>query len=453
MRYVPLFILYICSLTFSPSEAISDEWYWRRITWTGTGVLSVTGPPDSSQVMYVIPNDPPADSIPPGVYKSSDSGMTWEFLSESYNPEAYIVTVHPTEQQVVYCGIPSEWVEPTYWPRRSRDAGKHWEEIYTSVDRITASPVVPDLLFGTNRHSHWYLQRSTDDGETWEGLAGCDGPGLSDNVVFDHGNAQTVFAAYYCTVQDTMGLARSTNDGADWEMVLEGMIVGFDQDPKNSDHWAAVISTGQNQAAYFAESFDGADTWIRRELPDVIDYLRQVLFDLYDSKTIYLVGARRGIVDLGIYRSIDGGYTWETMNDSLPLARGTSEVLRLKDPPGEFLAARTDGLWRWTNRVGAEDYSGVHPTGIVLGDFAPNPFYRTTEGFLNLPAGGYFTATIYSIQGRMIRILTDTSIDSGDISFVWDGNNALGEEAPAGAYILTVRSNSETLSRKLIKLR
>ncbi len=437
-------------LTLTNVATIADEWRWARVEWTGTGVASIACPPDTSHVIYVTPSNATADCIEPGVYKSSDSGVTWRFLEESYNPHCHIVTAHPMDQATVYCGIPAQWIEPIYWPMRSRDAGAHWEEIRENTDRITASPAVPGLLFGTVKYNQWWISRSTDDGVTWEGLAGLDGPGLSDNVVFDHGDPTVVFA---CMVQDTIGLARSTDDGATWEMVLEGRIEGFDQDPHDSVHWATVISTGQNFPAYFVESFDGGKNWKRRELPDGIDGLRQVLFDLHDSKIIYLVGAWRGLVNLGVYRSNDGGYTWATMNDSLPRPSGTSEVFRLKDPPGELLAARSDGLWRWTDRVSAEEPEGVRPRTLRLSKLGPCPFSRSLRGRMTLSAEGYVIAGTYSLEGRLVRRLMAGRLGPGDHVLLWDGLDEGGRETPPGLYILSVQVDGERVAKQAVKIR
>ena len=422
----------------------------------GMRLESVASPPDSNDVIYVSTSQDgnlPLEQL--GVYKSTDSGMTWRYLPGSQNPVCGALTIDHHDQATVYLGSFSYWYDPNAWSRKTRDAGTNWEQFEEELlYRIVPSPWTSRLLLATQTFGGNYgLHISTDDGQTWQGLCGAEISLVSDEIVFSWGDSVTVMACLYEGSQGgRWGLCRSRYGGYTWEQSLAGRVSGFDQDPVNADHWIAVVRSNAGDVSLLFESFDNGDTWESRPLPDGIFYVEQVFFDLWNPQTIYLGGASAW-VRLGNYRSTDGGYTWETMNDGLPDLDYHWEIQQLRDPPGEMLMARWDGVWRWTNRVLADGspLGGVETLRIEA--VAPCPFRdKLTAGFL-CGEPGPVTAGVYSLEGRLVRTLTERAVGAGRHKLSWDGRRADGESAAPGVYVLRLASPTGRVATTVVKVR
>lgn len=92
------------------------------------------------------------------------------------------------------------------------------------------------------------------------------------------------------------------------------------------------------------------------------------------------------------------------------------------------------------------------PLILQLGDARPNPFGETTEIGVSVKRSTIVSATVYDVQGRVVRTLKDEGVDSE--SFVhWDGKNDFGRAAPAGVYFINVRAGTEARTRKVVLVR
>jgi hypothetical protein len=282
MKHADRFLVVSITVTAFVHRAAAEDWQWRRIAFEGIHLASVVSPPESSDVIYITVSEfgNPVDDR--GVYKSVDSGQTWQ-----------------------YCGVSYVHGGPGAYPRRTRDAGIHWEEVAAPLGRIVTSPWQRGLLLGTgNAFGGWELYRSVDDGISWTMLSSYEAPFLSDNVVFGDSEQDLVFAGTYVLPAGPLALARSTDGGETWTPVLEGKICAFDQDSHRVGHWAAIRSNDSGNPGWFAETFDDGATWTEWELTDNIRYVWQMEFDVFDSQVLYLWGPKSGLESLGIYRSI-----------------------------------------------------------------------------------------------------------------------------------------------------
>ncbi len=433
----------------------ADEWQWRRIAWEDNAVYSVGIPSDSGQVMYASIGGPDMPFEDMGVYKSEDGGSTWRFLPESNSQWLCALTIDPKNSSIVYCGsccILFDSSMPELYPKRTRDAGGHWETILEPLYRIVPSPWIDGLLLATIRGLDWGwgLSRSTDDGETWTEFSGTDGgAGISDYVIFHHEDSLTVFS--WIDLGPEWGLARSFDGGFEWEIVLNGRISGFDQDPSDGDHWVAIEYPGQSEPALFAESFDNGDSWETWPLPDPILYVGQLSFDLLDPEILYVVESIS--TGMGIYRSMDGGHVWEPMNTGLPETEFTFQVFQRKGKPGRLLAARIDGLWEWTDQQGGDFPGGFDPDVLRIEWVRPCPFLGSVEVAVAFPEQRSMSAAVYSLDGALVSRLVKGSECSAARIFTWDGRLTDGREASPGAYMLKIDADDQQVTCRLIKVR
>jgi len=429
----------------------ADEWRWHNIAWDGFAVASVISPPGSSEVVYasLIYRWPMEDE---GVYKSYDGGLTWRYLPESHNPSCDVLTIDPKNLAIVYCG---SWVgmffDPEDYPKRSHDAGEHWEALSDPMDRMVPSPWTEGLIIAVSHAgAGWSLWKSSDDAETWRYLSGSEINYMTDNVIFHSEDSLLVFAGYI-PHDGPDGLARSRDEGDTWEVVLEGNICSFDQDPANSSHWIAMKAYDDvySEPAYFAESYDNGSTWELWPLPEPIHIAREMLFDLFDSQTIYMANSCPH--SLGVYRSMSGGYTWEPMNEGFDTV-SVVRIFRRTHRPGELFAATGTGLWLWTDEQSAPDPGDVTVGELRLEGVGPCPFRDWVRARMVVGGSGVVQAQVYSINGGALSTLLERSVESGTYALSWDGRDNGGREVAPGAYLLRIQAGEERAIRRVVKV-
>ncbi|HLF65279.1 MAG TPA: T9SS type A sorting domain-containing protein [Saprospiraceae bacterium] len=211
------------------------------------------------------------------------------------------IALHPTNQNVLYVGASNGGVF------KSEDGGLTWRHIYDndgrlSIGNIELSVSDPDILYiGTGEANGSYssgafygngLYRSDDAGETWTPL------GLPEShhigrIVLDPQDPYHVFVAatgYLYGKNTTRGIYRSFDGGEHWEQAL------FVSDSTSAIDIA--IDPLYPDTLY-------ASFWERLRYPEVRDYA--------------------GLTS-GIYRSFDGGDTWEHITNGLPVHEDVGRI-------------------------------------------------------------------------------------------------------------------------------
>ena len=85
---------------------------------------------------------------------------------------------------------------------------------------------------------------------------------------------------------------------------------------------------------------------------------------------------------------------------------------------------------------------------VTLLQNLPNPFTASTQIPLRTPAPAEYRIEIFDVQGRSVRVLTGSLSHDGNVP--WDGRDALGLEAPPGAYFYRLAPTGQV--RKMIRL-
>jgi serine protease AprX len=84
----------------------------------------------------------------------------------------------------------------------------------------------------------------------------------------------------------------------------------------------------------------------------------------------------------------------------------------------------------------------------------PNPFNGTTRLTFSLPAQGQVELHVYDAAGRLVReIFFGQFLGQGFHTAQWDGQNNSGKDVASGVYLVRLRTQSETASRKIILIR
>ncbi len=97
--------------------------------------------------------------------------------------------------------------------------------------------------------------------------------------------------------------------------------------------------------------------------------------------------------------------------------------------------------------------AGGVPALFRLHPARPNPFNPITHLRFDLPEPAPVTLEIYSLQGRLVRVLVNETLTSGSYEEIWDGTGSRGEEVASGVYFARLRKGDEIVTQRLTLLR
>jgi len=83
----------------------------------------------------------------------------------------------------------------------------------------------------------------------------------------------------------------------------------------------------------------------------------------------------------------------------------------------------------------------------------PNPFSSITGLRFYLPRAGKADLAVFDIRGRRVRQLARGELTQGWHEVVWDGTDRAGRRVTAGVYFSRLRTESDRLSRRMIRIR
>jgi hypothetical protein len=139
----------------------------------------------------------------------------------------------------------------------------------------------------------------------------------------------------------------------------------------------------------------------------------------------------RGFADRGLGFSADQGSP-----------SSTSDGIEAFDLPADCLSTSVDG----------GDGEAEGPTSLlVLEDpNTPNPFAMRTSLRFTLQKAARIRLSVHDLQGRQVAVLIDAMRAPGDHTAAWNGRRDNGEPAGSGVYFVRLRSEDESVSRKVV---
>ena len=209
---------------------------------------------------------------------------------------------------------------------------------------------------------------------------------------------------------DVGGLYRSIDGGKNWEQSNSGLrargVGAFSIDPKNSNYVLAIGINGSpfnDNGIYMSE--DGGETWtfIKKMLISGHRDIRSAL--LYDESS-YDEEKNRCMVaywstayeleknylsedEKGLYKTTDGGYTWNLINSEL-----SDGTIKINPYTGDVYVSRSDGVYYSSD--GGENFEKIVDDQVIGLDLVAiennkvNVYYCTNEGVYISKAGKNF---------------------------------------------------------------
>ncbi|HZT72562.1 MAG TPA: glycoside hydrolase [Terriglobales bacterium] len=279
-----LLSLGLAAQTLSPSLFAGMR--WRSIgPYRGGRTRAASGVAGQPNVFYI-------GAVDGGVWKSTDYGRTWQPIFDS-EPTGSIgaLAVAPSDPNVIYVGSGEGLHRPDLsvgdGMYKSTDAGRTWTHLGLrngqQIAKIAVDPRDANRLFaavlghpyGPNPERGIY--RSTDGGQTFERVLYKNEYTGGSDVAVDPADPSIVYAALWQAQEGPWengefggadgGLFKSTDGGATWQPLTDGLPAGVDQvniaiAPSEPARLYASVAYGERKVGLF-RSDDGGASWRR----------------------------------------------------------------------------------------------------------------------------------------------------------------------------------------------
>jgi photosystem II stability/assembly factor-like uncharacterized protein len=303
------------------TPGLLDAMRWRLIGPFRAGrITSVCGVSSQPNVYYV-------GTPGGGVWKTEDGGRVWKPIFDSV-PVASIgaVAVSPSNPQIVYVATGEQTRGDGVY--RSIDAGATWTNIGLGethvINGLFVDPHDPDIVLIGAAGDHTSgaergVYKTIDGGKNWKKVLYKDDETGVVDLESDPDNPNLLFASLWTRAVDPFNpeepmkgqdaaIYKSTDEGSTWQ-VIPGK--GLPTDPLRRVGIAVAPGTSGKRVYAIVEqglfrSEDGGDTWQRSTTdPRILGsgYFSRVFVDPTNANMVY-------IAQTSMYRSTDGGKTF-----------------------------------------------------------------------------------------------------------------------------------------------
>jgi photosystem II stability/assembly factor-like uncharacterized protein len=323
---------------------------WENV-FTEAPVIAIgalTIDPVNPNVLYAGTGEANASSysfIGNGLYKSSDAGLSWDFVGLEQSAYFGRILVDHSNSQRVFAAACGTLFTPNEQRGiyRSEDAGSNWEQVLFVSDStagidIVQHPSNPDILYAamwermrgiTYRRSHGPtsgIYKTLDGGDTWTLLEnGLPGGGQKGRIglAIAQNNPEIVYAFIDRNISGNVvaSVFKTTNGGASWQQTNDGSLSDMNStfgwyfgqirvDPLNDNR---IFMLGVD----LYRSDNGGNSYTQIAGYYNIDEIYVDHHAMYiDPNTGFIVHGNDG----GLYTSSNYGNSWNKINN-LPMTQ------------------------------------------------------------------------------------------------------------------------------------
>ncbi|MEJ2538947.1 MAG: glycosyl hydrolase [Gemmatimonadota bacterium] len=318
-------------------DEILDHYQWRNIgPDRGGRSIAVSGVKGQPDVAYF-------GAVGGGLWKTTDGGDDWFPVTDFQITSASVgaVAVSESNPDLVFIGTGETCIRGNILPGdgvyRSRDAGETWEHVgfreSHGISKIRIHPTNPDIIYVASFGKYSVpseergVFRSMDGGDTWEKVLYRDDETGAIDLALDRTNPNVIYASLWQAFRKeyTMssggpgsGMFKSTDGGDTWTeitrnpgMPQEGVVgrIGLAVSSADPDRVYALF---EHADGGLFRSDDGGESWDlvndERRIRQRAFYYTHVFADHQDRDVVYMQNTR-------LFRSEDGGETLEVIDN------------------------------------------------------------------------------------------------------------------------------------------
>lgn len=291
--------------------------------------------PNNPDIMYVATND--------YIYKTRDGGQTWTNLSKGMSYSRVIaMAIDPVYPATVYAGTKGDAVYKSY------DGGQRWVSMRSGLDDATITSVVNQFLFDPADAQHIFLAttmgvfETKNGGEQWtKKMAGMKEVLMVVTLGMDPTRPSILYAG------TSGGVYKSINHAGRWEKINNGLVppdmlktsralnvTSILVDPYEPDTVYAATLTG------LYKSTDAGKAWKRIGESLADQMIVAMVLDRTRRGVIYVTGRD------GVHRSEDAGATWNLVNRGLVTTNIRTIAQSATEPKVFYAGTNGSGLYR-----------------------------------------------------------------------------------------------------------
>ena len=324
-----IILLFFASLfSFSFSQTKTDIFGSLKSRHIGPAVTSgriscVDGVNNNTKILYV-------GSAGGGLWKTTNDGTTFKPVFDKYTQSIGTVTIDQNHPDTIWVGTGETWVRNSVSVGtgiyKTTNGGDSWKlmglEESEHIAKIIIDPSNPDIVYVAvlghlwNSNEERGVYKTTDGGKSWNKILYVDkNTGCSDLTINPSDN-NTLFAGMwqfrrkgytFNSGGPGSGLYKTTNGGANWSKIKEGMPegeLGRIAVAYSSVDPAKVYALVEAKNSALLHSYDNGENWeevnISSRVAERPFYFSLIVPDPVDTNRIYKPG-------FNLYVSIDGG--------------------------------------------------------------------------------------------------------------------------------------------------
>jgi len=411
---------------FSAILAQADEWEFLGLS--GKQILSISIAPDNTQNICA--------GTDAGLYYSSDGGQNWELKLSSNTLFPFLSYLPYSSDTLITLLSGGTWSDGIYF---STDDGNSWTtgNYFINPRRLGFDPINPGYVYICFPDG---ILTSIDYGQNVSSANN----GLPNlNILDVKGDGSHLYEAY--AVGEAF-LAHTTDFGNNWAE-MNGLFGLEDYNPSRIEFAPDNPDTLYVTCyAYFARSFNGGVTWQYTSMPSSEN--TPIACDPQVAGVLYVGSTEGG----GVLSSTDAGASFTQINENL----GNLNIHSLAiDADGKILAGTGSGVYRCDLTSDINDTKPALPKSFSLSQNYPNPFNNRTLIEFSLDSFQHARFDIYDISGKLVKTLFNGNHpgENGIQSVIWDGTDNGGSIVSSGIYLYRLKTDSGSISRKMILLK
>lgn len=283
-------------------------------------------------------------------------------------------------------------------------------------------------------------------------------------------------------------IAKSVDEGETWVEVTQNFQFGAAVPVKFTFHEEVIFATYSNVSQDPLKSTDGGDTWVRIEVPGILNAHIEFIGDVAyaSSGTIFTGGGVAYSEDFGetwvinetilsddvvgalgldvssdgsiytyttngVFRSSDGTESWEEIGtDGLGNAITTQGGPFVHHKNSLFVGLEMNSVFKApANGMGTsrEEEKEIASEYRLLQNY-PNPFNPSTAIIFNLPEAGDVNLKVFNMLGQEVATLVEERMSSGEQTIQFDAS-----DLASGMYIYRLQAGSFTQTRKMMLIK